>query len=95
MYREDSARGGVQMLPVIEPNGQSTARRIEASAVLLMAMGLLPRWIGLAGRIYLMVAVAAGSVALLWEPAWRASARRPGARGCCLPPFCICQFCWP
>jgi len=52
------------MLPVIEPNAQSTARRLVASAVLLTAVILLPHRIGMAGRIYLMVAVAGGSALL-------------------------------
>src|ERR1700688_2446834 len=30
MYREDYARGGIRMLPVVEPDGESTARRIVA-----------------------------------------------------------------
>jgi protoheme IX farnesyltransferase len=30
MYREDYARGGIRMLPVIEPDGESTAKRIVA-----------------------------------------------------------------
>jgi len=60
MYREDYARGGIRMLPVIEPDGESTARRIIASSVLLIPVSLVPRMLGMAGSIYAAAAVAAG-----------------------------------
>ena len=49
MYREDYARGGIQMLPVIEPDGESTANRIVACSVLLIPISLVPRLLGMAG----------------------------------------------
>ena len=60
MYREDYARGGIRMLPVVEPDGESTARRILACSVLLIPISLLPRLIGMAGSIYAIAAVSAG-----------------------------------
>lgn len=60
MYREDYALGGILMLPVIEPDGESTARRIVACSLLLIPVSLLPRMLGMAGSAYSMVAVAAG-----------------------------------
>jgi protoheme IX farnesyltransferase len=60
MYRDDYARGGIQMLPVIEPNGDSTAARIVASSILLIPISLLPRLLGMSGSIYAVAAVAAG-----------------------------------
>jgi protoheme IX farnesyltransferase len=65
MYRDDYARGGIQMLPVIEPDGESTARRIVACSVLLIPISLLPRVLGMSGSMYASAAVAAG-VALLY-----------------------------
>src|SRR5690349_18469346 len=35
MYREDYARAGIRMLPVVEPDGRSTARQIVLCASLL------------------------------------------------------------
>src|SRR5229473_612488 len=52
MYREDYALGGIKMLPVIEPNGESTARRIVVFSVLLIPISLVPRVLGMAGSIY-------------------------------------------
>jgi protoheme IX farnesyltransferase len=60
MYRDDYARGGIQMLPVIKPDGESTARRIVACSILLIPISLLPRLLGMSGSIYAGAAVAAG-----------------------------------
>src|SRR6202040_2967994 len=60
MYREDYARGGIKMLPVIEPDGESTARRIVACSILLIPISLIPRLLGMTGSIYTAAAVAAG-----------------------------------
>jgi protoheme IX farnesyltransferase len=64
MYREDYARGGIRMLPVIEPDGESTARRIVVFSVLLIPISLVPRVLGMAGSIYAAAAIAAGLVLL-------------------------------
>jgi protoheme IX farnesyltransferase len=60
MYREDYARGGIRMLPVIEPDGESTARRIVACSLLLIPISLVPRLLGMTGPLYLAAAIAAG-----------------------------------
>src|SRR5258708_6922922 len=67
MYREDYARGGIRMLPVIEPDGESTARRIVACSLLLIPMSLVPRLLGMTGSIYAGAAVAAGLVLLYYR----------------------------
>jgi protoheme IX farnesyltransferase len=65
LYREDYAKGGIKMLPVIEEDGRSTARRILAYSITLIPISLLPSFMGMAGRIYLIGAVAFG-LALLY-----------------------------
>jgi protoheme IX farnesyltransferase len=60
MYREDYARGGIRMLAVVEPQGESTRKRIVACSVLLIPISLLPRALGMSGSIYAIAAVAAG-----------------------------------
>jgi protoheme IX farnesyltransferase len=64
MYRDDYARGGIRMLPVVEPDGKSTARRIVATAILLLPVALLPRLLRMAGSVYLTTALA-GTVAMI------------------------------
>ncbi len=60
LYREDYAKGGIKMLPVVEEDGRSTARRILAYSVVLIPLSLLPTFMGMAGRIYLVGAVVLG-----------------------------------
>jgi heme o synthase len=80
MYREDYARGGIRMLPVIEPDGQSTAKRVVACSILLVPISLVPRLLGMTGSPSAVAAVAAGLVLLyyglrLGRERTRASAR--------------------
>lgn len=60
LYREDYASGGVKMLPVVETDGRSTARRILIYSVALIPISLLPSFMGMAGKIYLVGAVVLG-----------------------------------
>jgi protoheme IX farnesyltransferase len=60
LYREDYAKGGVKMLPVVEEDGRSTARRILIYSVLLIPISLLPSFMGMAGKIYLVGATVLG-----------------------------------
>jgi protoheme IX farnesyltransferase len=60
LYREDYAKGGVRMLPVVEEDGRSTARRILIYSLLLIPVSILPSFFGMAGRIYLIGAILLG-----------------------------------
>lgn len=60
MYREDYARAGIVMLPVVEPDGRSTARQIVLYGLLLIPVSLLPAALGMSGFLYLAGALAAG-----------------------------------
>ncbi len=60
MYREDYSRAGIRMLPVVEPDGESTARQILLYSVLLIPISLLPKWMGMTGSIYMGGAIALG-----------------------------------
>jgi heme o synthase len=60
MYRDDYARAGIRMLPVIEPDGASTARRVVVCSLLLIPISLLPPVLGMTGLVYAVAAVAAG-----------------------------------
>ena len=42
IYREDYARGGHKMLPVVDPDGAMTGRQAMWYATLLVPVGLLP-----------------------------------------------------
>ena len=60
MYREDYSRAGIRMLPVVEPDGHSTARQIVIYSVLLIPISLLPKFFGMTGSIYFVGALAMG-----------------------------------
>jgi protoheme IX farnesyltransferase len=60
LYRDDYARAGVRVLPVIDPDGASTERQIVLASVALLAVSLLPAVIGWSGPIYLAGALALG-----------------------------------
>lgn len=53
MYREDYARAGIRMLPVIEASGRSTARQIVLYSIALVPVSLMPTFLHFSGRIYL------------------------------------------
>jgi protoheme IX farnesyltransferase len=52
MYREDYARAGIMMLPVVDREGTRTFRQIILYAAALVGVSLLPAVLGLAGVIY-------------------------------------------
>src|SRR5215467_11576772 len=60
MYREDYAHGGIRMLPVIEPDGASTARRVVVCSLLLIPVSLVPLFLGMTGFLYAAIAIAGG-----------------------------------
>jgi protoheme IX farnesyltransferase len=60
LYREDYASGGIRMLPVVEEDGRSTARRIVGYSLILIPLSVLPSLFGMAGKIYLVGAVVLG-----------------------------------
>ena len=61
LYREDYAQGGIRMLPVVEGDGRSTARRIVVYSLILIPLSVLPSIFGMAGKIYLVGAVVLGA----------------------------------
>src|SRR5215213_1152089 len=52
MYREDYARAGILMLPVVEPECRMTARQIVVWSLLLVPVSLVPTLLGTTGSVY-------------------------------------------
>src|SRR6058998_2306051 len=61
LYRDDYARAGVRLLPVVDAEGTSTERQIVTGCLALLAVSLLPTLIGLAGPIYFVGAFLLGA----------------------------------
>ena len=60
LYREDYARGGIRMLPVVEPQGKETGRQILLYCAALLPVSLLPSLLGVTGWVYLCGALILG-----------------------------------
>ncbi|MEK7857213.1 MAG: heme o synthase [Acidobacteriota bacterium] len=54
MYREEYAKAGIKMLPVVEPSGRITARQIVLFAIMLVPVSLAPFFLNFAGPIFLV-----------------------------------------
>ena len=66
MYRDDYARAGIKMLPVVEPEGRVTGQQIVVYTLLLIPVSLLPVLVNLAGSVYLIGASVIGVVFLYY-----------------------------
>ena len=60
LYRDDYARAGIRMLPVVQPDGLSTVAEALFFAVLMIPVSLTPWWLGMTGITYLVLATALG-----------------------------------
>ncbi len=65
MYREDYARAGFPMLPVIEPDGRSTGRQSVVYAAALVPLSLAPTLMRMSGEVYFAGALVLG-ITFLW-----------------------------
>lgn len=60
LYREDYARAGFAMLPVVEPTGRQTAAHAVCHALGLLPVSMCPALFGLTGMLYLAGALLLG-----------------------------------
>jgi protoheme IX farnesyltransferase len=65
MYRDDYAKAGFPMLPVIDPEGRRAGRQAVVYAAALLPATFVPAAVGLSGTSYLAVALGLG-LGLLW-----------------------------
>ncbi len=81
IYREDYARGGLKMLPRVDPAGILTSRQASLYALALVPAGLLPATVGMAGAVYFAGSLVLGLVYLaaavgFWMNVSETAARR-------------------
>lgn len=76
MYREDYARAGFKMLPVIDPLGRSMGRQVVLFNAVLIPVSILTTWLGLTGMLF---AAAALGLGLFYLVAGLQLARKPSA----------------
>lgn len=80
LCREDYARGGFPMLPVLDPEGTRTGRQAILYGAALVPISLLPSLLGLMGTVYFVGALTFGLVYLGFAFAFAALRSNPGAR---------------
>lgn len=81
LYRDQFAKAGFPMLPVIDPSGSYTFRQILIGSMLLLPLGLTPTLFGVSGLIYFVTAFACGMLMLGCSLALAAEPSRKQARG--------------
>jgi protoheme IX farnesyltransferase len=62
MYRADYARAGIVMLPVVEPDGKSTTKRILLYSLALIPISVAPSFLSMSGKVYLVGALLLSSM---------------------------------
>jgi heme o synthase len=60
LYRDDYAKAGIRMLPVVQPDGWSTVCEALIYAVLMIPVSIVPYYLHLTGPVYLVAAVLLG-----------------------------------
>ena len=66
LYREDYARGGFKMLPIIDPDGRKTAAQAVCHAIGLIPVSLFPSLLGVTGVVYFGGALVLGVAFLIF-----------------------------
>ena len=80
LFRDDYARGGFPMLPVVDPAGGSTGRQATLYALALIPVSLTPTLLGLTGGVYFFGALALGVAFLACGLGMAMDRGRKGAR---------------
>lgn len=65
IYREDYAKAGLKLLPVIHPDGKSTRHQIVVNCIALFGIGLLPTMFNISGGYYFLAALLIGGMFLI------------------------------
>jgi len=65
MYRDEYARAGMPLLPVIQPAGRSTGRQAVLYTAALIPLSMAPTGVGLATAYYLVGAITLGAVLMV------------------------------
>jgi protoheme IX farnesyltransferase len=66
LYRDEYARAGIRMLPVVQPDGFSTVVEAVFYAVIMIPVSLAPWWLGVTSALYVAPAIAVGLVYLAY-----------------------------
>ncbi|MGE0863842.1 MAG: heme o synthase [Vicinamibacterales bacterium] len=65
MYRDEYARAGMPLLPVIQPDGRSTGRQAVIYTAALIPLSMMPTGVGLASPWYMVGALTLGAILMV------------------------------
>jgi protoheme IX farnesyltransferase len=80
MYRDEYARAGIPLLPVIQPDGRSTGRQAVLYTAGLVPVTLMPTLIGLVSASYLAGAIVLGAILMALSLAFAVTRTNGSAR---------------
>ncbi len=80
MFRDDYARAGFPLLPVIQPDGRTTGHQAVLYSAALIPVSFLPTAVGLASAYYLVGAIVLGAVLVVLSLEFANSRSMPAAR---------------
>jgi len=80
LYRDEYARAGMPLLPVIEPDGRSTGRQAVLYTAALIPLSMMPMGVGLATGRYLVGAMTLGALLMFLSMEFSAKRDRATAR---------------
>ena len=64
IYKEEFVAAGIKLLPVDDPEGKNTCRHIVIYCLTLIPVGMMPKFIGMAGNIYFFSSIVLGIIYL-------------------------------
>ena len=80
LYRDDYARAGIRVLPVVDWSGTSTGMHAVTNTLALVPVALMPTLVGLAGPVYFLAALGLSVVLLRAALALKRSGSTADAR---------------
>src|SRR5262245_33089355 len=80
LYRDDYARAGIKVLPVVDPEGRSTERLMVTGCLALLGVSLVPALMSMAGQGYLIGALLLGAAFVACSVAHAVRPSRESAR---------------
>jgi heme o synthase len=80
LYRDEYARAGMPLLPVIEPDGRSTGHQAVLYTAALIPLSIMPMGVGLATGRYLVGAITLGALLMFLSLEFSAKRDRATAR---------------
>ena len=80
MFRDDYAKAGFPLLPVLHPDGRTTGHQAVLYSACLIPVSLLPSVVGLASAYYLVGAITLGAILLVLSAEFASSRSMPSAK---------------